>query len=568
MADLRSFQISASVTVPYKLRTESGLSAMATTGSIASGSNQLLLSSRLEFGVGDWVIVEVGGEAGGGAMGTRGVGGTHPSLSYANLSAMNADSTQNNGKLCWVEESGEIYEWSSSLGNWSRPSSSQKYIQKAIPKALWAQITAVSGNIVTLSKAAAVTATDANVYFDNWGVLQGLIAANTSVNIPVGTFYCSDFLYLYGLDGRTIRGGGKTQTFIRTPKGASLGGIIVHTSTGVTVEALTIDLGFKNTSFSLRWADGRAGSLGWGYATPNDALPSGWNFGQGVFFYLSDDGTARNVLVKNPAQQAVCAQYSTNVWAYNCDAVIEDPILQYTQWMFQWADISSENNGGGCVDCTVDSNWYVAGFESFRSHDVSFIRCSTRNAVFANNTSDGTILDSMVFVLEDQKQYDSTSFSIANPVLSYNTNIGSGYNAKASTITNVTVICDAADASGNRLRGLIVGADTCHVNVTGTYDSDYSSPKGLFHMRTNGNPSGNGSEGLCAIVTGEATFTGIRFRGNAPGSPQKRMAYMENGTFDLVNCILDAGYQGSGGTVTESGTLTNAEFDALHPGLP
>ena len=52
------------------------LRQVASKGSIAAQSNQLTVSSASGFNVRDWVIVEIGNEAGQGRRGTRGVGGT------------------------------------------------------------------------------------------------------------------------------------------------------------------------------------------------------------------------------------------------------------------------------------------------------------------------------------------------------------------------------------------------------------------------------------------------------------------------------------------------------------
>ena len=56
----------------------SGIREVITSGSINVGSNQLTVASAAGFNVGDWVIVEIGNEAGQGQRGTRGVGGTWP----------------------------------------------------------------------------------------------------------------------------------------------------------------------------------------------------------------------------------------------------------------------------------------------------------------------------------------------------------------------------------------------------------------------------------------------------------------------------------------------------------
>ena len=80
-----------------------GMRAVApVTGSMSATSNQLVLNAPSTFQVGDQIIVEAGGEAGGYTQGVIGVGGTWPALSYANLTAMNADTSQPNGTHAYL----------------------------------------------------------------------------------------------------------------------------------------------------------------------------------------------------------------------------------------------------------------------------------------------------------------------------------------------------------------------------------------------------------------------------------------------------------------------------------
>ena len=57
-----------------------GFKDISTTGSMATGSNQLTIAAGAGFRVGDSVIVEIGGEAGHGLRGTMGVGGVDPAV--------------------------------------------------------------------------------------------------------------------------------------------------------------------------------------------------------------------------------------------------------------------------------------------------------------------------------------------------------------------------------------------------------------------------------------------------------------------------------------------------------
>ena len=73
-----------------------GLREIEAHGSMIAGSNQLTLSSvpPVSFRQGDFIIVELGGEAGHGRRGTIGVGGTWPRKRYRSVAEMNADAHQ------------------------------------------------------------------------------------------------------------------------------------------------------------------------------------------------------------------------------------------------------------------------------------------------------------------------------------------------------------------------------------------------------------------------------------------------------------------------------------------
>jgi hypothetical protein len=195
-----------------------------TKGTIAGGSNSLTIAAPQNFQVGDWVIVEIGAEAGAGARGTIGVGGQWPTRYYADAAAMNADTSQTPYTYAWTQNDGVVYQWGGLFPTWlssttfntgdqvqnlgvnyrslinnnisntpaSSPSAWQVigtggtwvaqsstlnyYTAKAIPLSLHGRISAISadGKTLTLLQAdgvtaanAAVTATNANVFLDN-----------------------------------------------------------------------------------------------------------------------------------------------------------------------------------------------------------------------------------------------------------------------------------------------------------------------------------------------------------------------------------------------------------------
>ena len=65
-----------------------GMRSIQTTGTIAAGSSTLVLAATQNLKVGDFLLVEIGHEAGAGLRGTIGVGGVWPALYYATTAAL------------------------------------------------------------------------------------------------------------------------------------------------------------------------------------------------------------------------------------------------------------------------------------------------------------------------------------------------------------------------------------------------------------------------------------------------------------------------------------------------
>lgn len=547
----------ASSVIVTRLAFLATVSALTAIGTISGGSDALALTSNPGFQVGDYVIVETGGEAGAGLRGTKGVGGVWPSLSYADATAMNADTGQALNRMSWVEATGDVYYWNGSA--WVQPAASDYYNRKAVPKALVAQVTNVSGTTLTLDKVAATTATNANVYYDNWGIIMNLIGAGVEVDIPAGTYAVSDHLYVTS-SNVTIHGAGKTATTLKTPFGASHGGIFIEGGSGCMVHDLTLDCNFKEERYSFRWDDGRAVARGSTNYFSEFYRTAGWAYGQGIHFRQSNDSEARNVRVINPAQHAVTTSLSYDCWAYNCTAVIEEPMRAYTQWMFQWTDIYDENRGGGCVDCDVDSNFLVPGFNAFRTRDVTFTRPVMRNALFANNGSDGILVDEPVITIEANSKGNSFVNEFY-PIMEFSVNVSGGFNTKPGTIRNPTLVQEGYIDGTKRLICFAVASAACPVLLEGTYDTDPTTPKGLFDVQVNHN-GGNPFGGIGVRVGGTVTINGLRIK-SVPSDEFRGGIHSEGGTVTVTDSIFDPDTVMGTGTFTQSGNMTNAEYEAL-----
>lgn len=80
--------------------------AISTTVSTTAGNNVVTVGSSTGLNVGDQIVIEDDW-----VRGTMGVGGIWPPLSYATVSAMNADTTKPTDTYAWVEATGDVYRW-------------------------------------------------------------------------------------------------------------------------------------------------------------------------------------------------------------------------------------------------------------------------------------------------------------------------------------------------------------------------------------------------------------------------------------------------------------------------
>src|SRR5262249_49083696 len=92
-----------------------GMRSIQTTGTIAAGSSTLMLAAPQNLRVGDFLLVEIGHEAGAGARGTIGVGGVWPALHFATTALLLAATAPAN-TFAWAKDTGEVWRYVS--GNW------------------------------------------------------------------------------------------------------------------------------------------------------------------------------------------------------------------------------------------------------------------------------------------------------------------------------------------------------------------------------------------------------------------------------------------------------------------
>ncbi len=442
-----------------------GLKELHTTGSISASSAALTVASATGFAIGDQIIVEIGGESGTGARGTKGVGGTVPALSYADIAARDADTSQVDGKWCWVIDTGRTFYWDDTAVLWKRGTLPDFYWALALPYALTAEITNIVGNVLTLDTAATVAATGANVYYNNYPALtfyttlEANIWEPRALDIPAGDYAChSDANTVFGCNGTErieIRGQGIDATRIFAPNGVLPARIVFIGTTGCSVHDLEISGNFGDSGY--RFVDGFPDGLG----DPN------WNYYQGVFFTnLAQDGTCYNVRAGDWPGSCIEFNHVSSGTCNNCQTFHSDPFRRYVaNWTFQCSDAG----GVSFTDCSFTCPGFHNAFETFRSDGVTYTRCHSTNGIASSNSSGNFLFDKMTVIMqagcaEICNYIDSYGVSITavnpydNPVIQVNSNIDppSASMILGGIIRNPTVIIEGpADDAGHTWSAMI-----------------------------------------------------------------------------------------------------------------
>jgi len=438
-----------------------------------TGSNRLTLRAAAGFAVGDHVIVAAGGETGAGMRGTAGVGGTWPAKSYATVAAMNADTSQSANTFAWVTATGDVYQWLSP--SWVPNSSVPQtyYTDKAIPKALIAQITAIDGGgtNLTLNATASVATMSASVYYDNQFVFNSVLGFSSPVTgnektiyIPAGSFAVGDQIQFLGKTNWTLAGASKDTTTVFSPAGAPSVMFLIEECTAPLVRDMALLGNAHQNKFGLQWGP-ISMQIGETFISQGATFPSGF------LFHQCNGCTAQDLKITDVFQNAVAGSFTDNMTVARCAVTMTEPLRQYVQWFFECADTTV---GGTFTDCSVNSAFLVPGFEAFRSKNVHYIRPVGTNATMSMN-------DAGLFLIQDAKltfttgcQFDEDSFSQFNPIVNINNNIGSDFVGLGGTINNIVMLQQGfINAGGSTLGGVNVNAQNANITVNGT---SYTAP--------------------------------------------------------------------------------------------
>jgi hypothetical protein len=388
----------STITTTFDLVALGAMKSSKTTGSITAGSFDLVVASATGFTIGDKIIVETGGEAGGGAIGTKGVGGTWPALSYADATAMNADTSQADGTVCWLESTSRVYYWDDAGNAWVQISSELFYVYRAIPRALLATITNIVGTTFTLDTAAAVSSTGANVYYDcedkfdpYTNSLAGATLAPKRVYVSAGEYAFSSFTPLAdGMKDIVVEGDGSTATLFVAPNGCSN----IDMQVATTQRAIFRKFGFRGNHKLNSWARTDYNETSWFDTYTFFATQTRAQICSDILF---DD--IRGTDSENAA--IVCA-ITLDSYIRNCYTRSVAPMRVYVGWVYNISDSSYS----GIIDCEVDSDWVMPSAEIFSGESNYIIRFTGRNGYAAVNSSTDFYVDTVDLTLEADSAYD------------------------------------------------------------------------------------------------------------------------------------------------------------------
>jgi hypothetical protein len=538
---------------------QAAVSQKQTTGSITAGSSILTVADGSGFEAGDWLVIETGGEAGEGLRGTVGVGGTWPAASFATEAEMNASAPPTTPQAAfWIRDTGDV--WSRQGSVWQKGTETGNYYwEKVIPKALSARVVGRIGNRLRLDRPAVVSSTGANVYFDNWGILQAGCIGGSTLNIPAGTYYMSCHLYIFGQNALNISGAGKTQTTLKNPKGAGQVAILLSSSPNCTVQDLRLDCNQDPDRYSMHWADTRAAAIG-STSLFRERIENTVGWGRGITFSSSSNGVVQRCSVDEPLHNSYAVVSCTNTWAYHCDARLSTPRRSYTQWVYQWVDNAS--GVCGAEDCSIDSDYLISGFEFFKCRNGVFRRLTGRNAICSSNASDNGTWEDLNLTIEDNSQ--GLSFVASDgQILNMNANTNGGFNTLENKIINPTIVVTGSPDGVKRMTAIAGNAGAAPVLVSGTYDTDPTTPKGLIQFI--GDPIAGDQFGGGSIRTNSVPFTveGIRIISTMLLPATRNVIHLEgpDPVVSVTNSVFDGAITGATANVTQSGNQTNAEYD-------
>ena len=531
-----------------------GVLPISTTGSMTGGSTTLTVASNPGFTIGDPVIVEIGGESGAGARGTRGVGGQWPTLTYANATAMNADTSQVTNKMCALIDTGAVYQWDGS--SWDAVASTG-FFDLMLPKALLATITNISGTTITLDTAATVSTTNANVYLNCAEKFEEVLGGvyftlddyitDKTIEFPAGDFAWGTYNERIGFGNNRIRwnvrGKGEENTSIFSPNGT--------TSLDIQMASWTGPGEFRDVSLDSNCR--ATGGYQFYYNATTDVPEQGAS--SNLRFQTSTDLEIYNVTTSDHAQAGITISYCNDVNVNDCTINHATGHRAYTAWSLSFAN--SEN----CVadNITIDSDYYTTGFEQFQCTGCTFSNITGRNTFCSVNSSDNWTYSGINITLETGA-CDATWFdwhSNFSPVVNINSNIdnqqGNGDGAANGVFEDFHIVQETDFRSGHVFAMINISGTVDYITIRGHFP-DKPNTLGLIEMPNYSSiePGAIRDDSASKYIT----VDGVRAIGVNSGGPD---IGIDSANGIVQNCVADTIY--CGGTQTDN--ITNAEYEAL-----
>lgn len=574
-----------------------GWKDVKTTGSMSANSNTLTVASSAGLAIGDPIVVEIGGEAGLGLVGTIGVGGTWPATRVANFAslpdpAVHRATYGDPDSYAYVTGENSVYiaysnagvatwgEWTNYVQSDIVRNRGLYHTTKLRPRALKANITAISGNTITLDKSSEAATSGAGVYYDNSSIISYVLGRKFTnaatgfqlvsptegwgIQLPRGTFCITKDQSIPLADYWTFKGGGRSSTVLYSPKGT---------------EQFALKMSGESNVISDFKVKAWAGINYWCTDAPNGFIDQQKYAVQNTFLYKSNCVIERIELENTWGGPSFNNRFDSVM--RHCKAVQNNGgIQQYATWFF---------GHSYCVDtwiedCDYESECVNPAFEIFQATRGGFKRIKSKNGYVSSNTSGGGFLmeDMDIDVDFRAKPAENNWVVPGNPVVNINNNIvstggaldpnlvGSGgtiRNPRIKVTKNQEGVCGAA---------VSIQTSNAYVVVEGTHPD--KPGKGVITMSDYnpadpGIPVGPGSLGYAprgAIgVISDGAFTivrGIRVIGMAQGNEFANIN-MRDTTSVIQNCVADQITQWNGSAhvskMGQNGNITNAAYEAL-----
>jgi hypothetical protein len=290
------------------------------------------------------------------------------------------------------------------------------YPALALPIALVATITAISGTTLTLNgPGASVATTNANVWLDclpsffcinqnENAIIGGSGSANTAPNpqnmqisIPPGDWRLSNIVSV-GTNQPVAAG---LQVYGQASSG--INATTLHSPMGICCGAINLaQLTVNNISIEHLAYAGNQGANGYMFQVNSANIPSSALFP--TVFLVSSNGAASTGLVINDIQGLnalgpFLSASGNGPIISNGYLELQDRQRDYVQWEFS-LNVSAGNWGGGTTpgtlgiieNCTGTCPYAWQAFEVFGCNGCSFINCGGTNCNFSTNSSTSTCI--------------------------------------------------------------------------------------------------------------------------------------------------------------------------------